>query len=227
MCKWRPAWSPSGSVGLRNPETRVVFLEYAPPSGGARFGVSFAMSKKLFVGGLSWGTTDDGLHQAFERFGEIVEAKVITDRETGRSRGFGFVSFTNDESAVNAATEMNGAMLDGRTIRVNEAENQCRAARRRWRRRTRRLSRRWRRRTRRTRRLRRISSSCGLIGISAARPVWRGHGEFRDLCVRTSNGVGSPARTFPKVPLPKSGWRLVFYLVRAEWRSLRSAGGTG
>lgn len=92
---------------------------------GARFGVFFAMGKKLFVGGLSWGTTDDGLHQAFERFGEIVEAKVITDRETGRSRGFGFVSFTNDESAVSAATEMNGAMLDGRTIRVNEAENQA------------------------------------------------------------------------------------------------------
>ena len=83
------------------------------------------MSKKLFVGGLSWGTTDDGLHQAFERFGEIVEAKVITDRETGRSRGFGFVTFANDDGAINAASEMNGALLDGRTIRVNEAENQA------------------------------------------------------------------------------------------------------
>ena len=58
------------------------------------------MSKKLFVGGLSWGTTDDGLHGAFSRFGEIVEAKVITDRETGRSRGFGFVTFAADEGAV-------------------------------------------------------------------------------------------------------------------------------
>ena len=57
------------------------------------------MSKKLFVGGLSWGTTDDGLHSAFSQFGEIVEAKVITDRETGRSRGFGFVTFANDEGA--------------------------------------------------------------------------------------------------------------------------------
>jgi cold-inducible RNA-binding protein len=83
------------------------------------------MSKKLFVGGLSWGTTDEGLHQAFERFGEIVEAKVITDRETGRSRGFGFVTFANDEGATSAASEMNGAQLDGRTIRVNEAENQA------------------------------------------------------------------------------------------------------
>lgn len=82
------------------------------------------MSKKLFVGGLSWGTTDDGLHEAFSRFGEIVEAKVITDRETGRSRGFGFVTFAQAESASGAIQEMNNANLDGRTIRVNEADNQ-------------------------------------------------------------------------------------------------------
>ena len=81
------------------------------------------MSKKLFVGGLSWGTTDEDLHGAFSRFGEIAEAKVITDRETGRSRGFGFVTFANDESAVTAISEMNGAELDGRTIKVNEAED--------------------------------------------------------------------------------------------------------
>jgi cold-inducible RNA-binding protein len=81
------------------------------------------MSKKLFVGGLSWGTTDDGLHGAFSKFGEIVEAKVITDRETGRSRGFGFVTFANDEGATSAINEMNGAELDGRTIKVNEAED--------------------------------------------------------------------------------------------------------
>jgi cold-inducible RNA-binding protein len=81
------------------------------------------MSKKLFVGGLSWGTTDDGLHQAFAQFGEIVEAKVITDRETGRSRGFGFVTFANDEGATKAISEMDGTELDGRTIKVNEAED--------------------------------------------------------------------------------------------------------
>ncbi len=80
--------------------------------------------KKLFVGGLSWGTTDEGLHQAFSRFGEIVEAKVITDRDTGRSRGFGFVTFAADEGADQAIAEMDGAQLDGRTIKVNEAENQ-------------------------------------------------------------------------------------------------------
>lgn len=81
------------------------------------------MSKKLFVGGLSWGTTDDGLHSAFAQFGDIVEAKVITDRETGRSRGFGFVTFANDDGATKAITEMDGTELDGRTIKVNEAED--------------------------------------------------------------------------------------------------------
>jgi RNA recognition motif-containing protein len=80
------------------------------------------MSKKLFVGGLAWKTSDDGLRQAFERFGEITEAKVITDRETGRSRGFGFITFADDESAQSAITEMDGSQLEGRTIKVNEAE---------------------------------------------------------------------------------------------------------
>jgi cold-inducible RNA-binding protein len=84
------------------------------------------MSKKLFVGGLSWGTTDDGLHGAFSQFGEIVEAKVITDRETGRSRGFGFVTFSSDDSATKAISEMDGVELEGRTIKVNEAEDKPR-----------------------------------------------------------------------------------------------------
>jgi len=81
--------------------------------------------KKLFVGGLSWNTTDDGLRQAFERFGQIVEAKVITDRETGRSRGFGFVTFSQDESAQQAINEMNGTQLEGRRIQVNEAQERA------------------------------------------------------------------------------------------------------
>jgi len=81
------------------------------------------MTKKLFVGGLSWNTTDDGLRSAFEQFGEIVEAKVITDRDSGRSRGFGFVTYVNEESASNAINQMNGSQLDGRAIKVNEAED--------------------------------------------------------------------------------------------------------
>jgi cold-inducible RNA-binding protein len=84
------------------------------------------MSKKLFVGGLSWGTTDDRLKEAFARFGDVSEAKIITDRETGRSRGFGFVTFADDKAADLAVAELDGRELDGRTIRVNEAQNQTR-----------------------------------------------------------------------------------------------------
>jgi RNA recognition motif-containing protein len=80
------------------------------------------MAKKLFVGGLSWDTTDDGLRQAFQSHGEITEAKVITDRETGRSRGFGFVTFAEDENAKSAISKMDGSSLDGKTIKVNEAQ---------------------------------------------------------------------------------------------------------
>lgn len=81
------------------------------------------MGNKLFVGGLSYSTTDDGLRQGFERFGSLTEAKVITDRDTGRSRGFGFVTYEASESARSALSEMNGTELDGRTIRVSEAED--------------------------------------------------------------------------------------------------------
>jgi cold-inducible RNA-binding protein len=81
------------------------------------------MSKKLFVGGLSWGTQEQGLREAFEQYGEVIEAKVITDRDTGRSRGFGFVTFANAEEADKAMEQMNGAQLDGRTLNVNEAQD--------------------------------------------------------------------------------------------------------
>lgn len=81
------------------------------------------MSKKLFVGGLSWGTDEYGLRAAFERFGELTEVKVITDRDTGRSRGFGFVTFANPDDANNAISEMDGSDLDGRNIAVNEARD--------------------------------------------------------------------------------------------------------
>jgi len=80
------------------------------------------MAKKLFVGGLSWDTTDDGLRQAFTSYGEITEAKVITERDTGRSRGFGFVTFARDEDAKTAISKMHGTSLDGRTLTVNEAQ---------------------------------------------------------------------------------------------------------
>ena len=81
------------------------------------------MSKKLYVGSLSWDTTDEGLKKAFSTFGEVTEAKVITDRDTGRSRGFGFVTFANNEEAKAAIAGMDGKDLDGRTMKVNEAQD--------------------------------------------------------------------------------------------------------
>jgi len=84
------------------------------------------MAKKLFVGSLSWDTNDSKLLQAFSRFGEITEAKVITDRDSGRSRGFGFVTFEDDEAADRAIAALNGTDLDGRTIKVNVAQERPR-----------------------------------------------------------------------------------------------------
>jgi RNA recognition motif-containing protein len=83
------------------------------------------MSKKLFVGGLSWDTNDQGLRTAFEAFGEVSEATVISDRETGRSRGFGFVTFADAQAGMAAIQGMNGAQLDGRSLNVNEAQERA------------------------------------------------------------------------------------------------------
>ncbi len=80
------------------------------------------MSKKLFVGSLSWNVDDHQLRAAFEPFGEVTDAKVINDRETGRSRGFGFVTFADAQAGETAIKEMNGAMIDGRAVNVNEAQ---------------------------------------------------------------------------------------------------------
>jgi RNA recognition motif-containing protein len=98
----------------------------AGPPREARLAMKKEEMKKLFVGGLSWNTTDQGLTEAFEQFGEVTEAKVINDRDTGRSRGFGFVSFTDAADADAAAASMDGSTLDGRSIRVNEANDKPR-----------------------------------------------------------------------------------------------------
>jgi len=81
------------------------------------------MGNKLFVGSLSWGVSDETLRTAFERFGAVTEAKVILERDTGRSRGFGFVTFEDDGATQDAIAEMDGTELDGRAIRVNEAQD--------------------------------------------------------------------------------------------------------
>jgi RNA recognition motif-containing protein len=78
---------------------------------------------KLFVGGLSWDTTTEDLTNAFAKFGPVIDATVILDRTTGRSRGFGFVTFEKPPDANEAVKNMNGAELDGRILKVNLAES--------------------------------------------------------------------------------------------------------
>ncbi|HAC56591.1 TPA: RNA-binding protein [Candidatus Saccharibacteria bacterium] len=77
--------------------------------------------KKLFVGSLAWATTDDTLNAHFASAGTVASAKVITDRESGRSRGFGFVEFEDDAEGQKAIDTLNNSELDGRTITVSEA----------------------------------------------------------------------------------------------------------
>ena len=79
------------------------------------------MAKKLYVGGVSYNTTQDGLKQAFEKAGAVNSAEIMMDRMTGKSRGFGFVEMANDEDAAKAIDMWNGHELDGRNLTVNEA----------------------------------------------------------------------------------------------------------
>lgn len=77
---------------------------------------------RCFIGGLSWSTSDRGLKDAFEKFGHLLEAKVVVDKFSGRSRGFGFVTFDEKKAMEEAIEAMNGIDLDGRTITVDKAQ---------------------------------------------------------------------------------------------------------
>jgi len=77
--------------------------------------------KNIFVGNLSFNTTEDELRQAFEAYGQVDRVSILTDRDTGRSRGFGFVEMANNEDGEKAIAALNGTQIGGRTINVNEA----------------------------------------------------------------------------------------------------------
>lgn len=80
---------------------------------------------KLYVGNLSWNLRTDDLREIFSEFGKVVDAIVLTDRESGRSRGFGFVTFESREMGERAMEEMDGQEVDGRPLRVNEAQERA------------------------------------------------------------------------------------------------------
>ena len=110
---------PESAADAPLPEVKLedIVISVAPRPRRADFGPS-----KLFVGGLSADTTEADLRRSFATFGDIVDAVVVADRGTGRSRGFGFVSFRDATSAEAAIKAMNGAELDGQSIKVNRAE---------------------------------------------------------------------------------------------------------
>jgi RNA recognition motif-containing protein len=80
------------------------------------------MAKTLYVGNLNFRTEEEGLRSAFSEYGAVTDARIVIDRDTGRSRGFGFVEMEDDSAAESAIESMNGAELDGRPLRVNEAQ---------------------------------------------------------------------------------------------------------
>lgn len=80
------------------------------------------MSTRIYVGNLPYSTTDEDLRQMFSQFGEVVDVRVISDRNTGQSKGFGFVEMASDDATREAIAQLNGTMLGSRALRVNEAE---------------------------------------------------------------------------------------------------------
>ena len=80
------------------------------------------MGNRLYVGNLSFNSTSESIRAAFAETGEVTDVHIVTDRDSGQSRGFGFVTMGTAQEAANAIAQMNGAMLDGRSLRVNEAE---------------------------------------------------------------------------------------------------------
>ncbi|CAN8239759.1 unnamed protein product [Cochlearia groenlandica] len=97
-----------------------IFSSHVTASNSMLQSIRCMSSSKIFVGGISYSTDEFGLREAFSKYGEVVDAKIIVDRETGRSRGFAFVTFTSTEEASNAM-QLDGQDLHGRRIRVNYA----------------------------------------------------------------------------------------------------------
>ena len=84
------------------------------------------MAKKIYVGNMNYNTSEDTLRQLFAQYGEVVSVNVITDRYTGRAKGFGFVEMASEDAARAAMTALNGRELDGRQLKVNEANDKPR-----------------------------------------------------------------------------------------------------
>ncbi|GMI71237.1 hypothetical protein like AT2G37220 [Hibiscus trionum] len=122
----RDDFSPRGARGRENfsPRGARGREDYSPR--GARGGPPMGASNRVYVGNLSWGVDDMALENLFSEQGSVVEARVVYDRESGRSRGFGFVTYNSAEEVDRAIRSLNGSDLDGRPIRVTVAESRPR-----------------------------------------------------------------------------------------------------
>jgi RNA recognition motif-containing protein len=80
------------------------------------------MGKKLYVGNLPFSATEDSLKESFSRFGTVESSTIIMDKDTGQSKGFGFLELATEQEAANAISKMNGSDMDGRTLKVSEAQ---------------------------------------------------------------------------------------------------------
>ncbi|XP_062106040.1 glycine-rich RNA-binding protein 4, mitochondrial-like [Humulus lupulus] len=114
----------------RAPSTTIPILQHpvsfwrsycSPPSSSSN-----ASNKKLFVGGLSWSVDEKSLSDAFSSFGEVTEVKIIYDKDSGRSRGFGFVQYLKEDDALSAKDAMDGKALLGRPLRISVAVDKAR-----------------------------------------------------------------------------------------------------
>lgn len=103
---------------LDSSAARIILIELL---GGKPLSKGVPMAKNIFVGNLVWDATSDDLLALFQEYGAVAETQVISDRETGRSRGFGFVKMTNDGEAQKAIDALNGFDFKGRALTVNES----------------------------------------------------------------------------------------------------------
>ncbi|XP_015572046.1 glycine-rich RNA-binding protein 2, mitochondrial [Ricinus communis] len=113
---------------LRQTATKQISNELSASRPSMFQAIRFMSSSKVFVGGISYQTDDTSLREAFGKYGEVIEARVIIDRETGRSRGFAFVTYTSSEEASSAIQALDGQDLHGRRVRVNYANDRPRTS---------------------------------------------------------------------------------------------------